>query len=139
MFRKAQLPHTQEPPRLSAGEAALASRNGAVPAGLSRSSAKHYVTWLEDPPKEAETPIKNPKSYHLPLLFVSYMRTPALNKLTINVMGMIIPCQRPAQKPAGSASATWYVELGPATARMLATVLSLLLVDLRLLLDENAG
>jgi len=53
-------------------------------------------------PPDPDAPITNPKLYQPPLLFVSYIPTSGLNKLTINVMGMIIPCHRPIQNPAGS-------------------------------------
>ena len=75
-------------------------------------------TWLVPPPKVAEAPRTKPNSYQRPLLFASYIRTPGLKRLTINVTGMINPCHKPAQKFAGAAAVCWYFEFGPATARM---------------------
>jgi hypothetical protein len=60
-----------------AGVGRLADRSNAgrrstqICADKTRVSAYGYDTWLEGPPKEPETPIRNPKSYHLPLLLVS--------------------------------------------------------------------
>ena len=81
------------------------------------------MTEVEDaqlPPTEPDIPMKKPNSYHLPLLFISYMPTLELKRLTTNAMGAIIPCHSPAQKPAGQASGTLYFDLGPATESGLA-------------------
>jgi hypothetical protein len=45
------------------------------------------------------------------------MLTPFANKLTIKVIGAMIPCQRPPQKPAGCAPGSLYFEYAPATER----------------------
>jgi hypothetical protein len=45
------------------------------------------------------------------------MLTPVANKLTINVIGAMIPCQSPPQKPAGGAPGSLYLEFAPATER----------------------
>src|ERR1700749_2325758 len=62
----------------------------------------------------------NPNSYQRPLLFVSQMLTSVANKLTRNMIGAIIPCQTPLQKPAGSAPGCLYFESEPATERAFA-------------------
>jgi hypothetical protein len=46
------------------------------------------------------------------------MRTAGVNRLTTNAIGQISPCHNPAQKPAGLAPGIWYLEFGPATARV---------------------
>jgi hypothetical protein len=48
------------------------------------------------------------------------MLTPFTNKLTRNIIGAMIPCQSPPQKPAGGAYASLYLEFEPATARTFA-------------------
>ena len=48
-----------------------------------------------------------------------------LKRLMMNVNGIISPCHRPAQKPAGAASVCWYCELGPAIANTFAMLLLL--------------
>jgi len=50
------------------------------------------------------------------------MLTPPTNKLTINVIGAIIPCQSPPRKPAVLAPGCRYFEFDPATERRFAIV-----------------
>ena len=64
----------------------------------------------------------------MPLLLVSYILTPGLKRLTIKVMGAIIPCHNPSQNPAGSASSFLYFELGPGAAHELAIIISTSLI-----------
>ena len=45
------------------------------------------------------------------------MLTPSSNKLTRNVIGAIIPCQRPIKKHAGVAPGSLYAEVDPAMER----------------------
>src|SRR5690349_14320654 len=47
------------------------------------------------------------------------MRTSVVTRLMRNVIGTMSPCHSPAQKSAGGAPATLYLEPGPATARKL--------------------
>jgi hypothetical protein len=74
-------------------------------------------TRLIDCPMTRDYRLTEPKSYHRPLLFVSYKRTFGLKRLMRKVMGDIIPCQRPPRKPAGFAPASLSFEFGPATER----------------------
>jgi hypothetical protein len=76
------------------------------------------------PPIDALVPIRKPKSYHPPLLFVSYILTPDANSPIKKVIGHINPCHKPAKKPAGLASGFLYFEFGPATDNILDIVLS---------------
>ena len=75
-----------------------------------------YIDDATLPPTEPDIPIINPKSYNLPLLLISYMLIFRVNRLTGNTMGATIPCQRPAQKPAGFAPGDLNIDLDPAIA-----------------------
>jgi hypothetical protein len=57
---------------------------------------------LVPPPQMAANPMKNPRSYHHPLLGKAYMRTPSLKKPTISAKGAIKPCRAPYKNPGGS-------------------------------------
>jgi len=50
------------------------------------------------------------------------MLTPSMNRLTMNVIVETIPCQKPAQNPAGFAPGSLYLEFEPATQRTFAIV-----------------
>lgn len=65
-------------------------------------------------PTQTAISTTNPTSYHLPLLWLSKMLTVLSQKLRNSATGEIIPCQIPAQNPAGFAPVNLYFESIPA-------------------------
>ena len=61
---------------------------------------RHDLDAVLLPPDKPPIASKKPKLYHPPLLWISYMLTLFEKSEMMKVIGEIIPCHRPSQKPA---------------------------------------
>ncbi len=77
-----------------------------------------FLALRQDPPRAIMAPMRNPKSYDTPALFVSYIRTVSLNRLMMKVITRIRPCQSPAQNPASSVAKAAVPAAHPAPAKI---------------------
>ena len=82
------------------------SRSGDAGASQARAQPFRPLEPAPPPPSKTPAPSTKPKLYQLPLLWISYTFTLSLNSEMTNVIGAMMPCHRPSQKPAISPPCT---------------------------------